>query len=120
MVRLDIKAIRAGFHESLTGMKVDNTLRLLDYLQSKNIPVWIRHVIVPNLTDDAESLAALADYLKPFSAIEKVELLPYHTMGVNKYELEGMDYPLKDTQALAQEQLDAAKQIFKEAGLPVG
>ena len=120
LVLLDIKSIRAGFHEKLTGMKVDNTLRLLDYLQSKNIPVWIRHVIVPNLTDDAESLAALADYLKPFSVIEKVELLPYHTMGVNKYELEGMDYPLKDTQALAQEQLDAAKQIFKEAGLPVG
>ena len=51
---------------------------------------------------------------------KRVEWLHYPTKGVNKDELEGMDYPLKDTQALAKEQLDAAKQIFKEAGLPVG
>ncbi len=119
LVLLDIKTIRADFHEKLTGKTQDNTLRLLDYLESKGIPVWIRHVLVPGLTDDAESLEALASYLKSFKVIEKIELLPYHIMGVNKYEMEGIDYPLKDVSPLTKEQLEKAKVFFTSRGLSV-
>lgn len=112
LVLLDIKSINPEMHKRLTGMSLDNTLRFLDYLEEKSIDTWIRHVIVPGYTDNDDDLKALAEYLKQYPVVKKIELLPYHTMGSNKYEQLGLDYKLKDTQALSNERLQHAKQIF--------
>lgn len=119
LVLLDIKTLREDFHEKLTGVKRDNTIQTLNYLEEKQIPVWIRHVVVPGLTDDAADLDELARFLARYKCVEKVELHPYHTMGVMKYEAMGIPYPLADTPALTKEQLDQAKAIFAAQGLPL-
>lgn len=117
LVMLDIKTLNKDLHEKLTGVKGDNTLKMLDYLEEKHIPVWIRHVVVPALTDNKEDLEQLANYLSKYKCIEKVELHPYHTMGVPKYESMGIEYPLAKTPSLTKEELNRAKEIFTRHGL---
>jgi len=113
LVLLDIKTIDPGLHPRLTGVKIDDTLQFLEYLEEKNIPVWIRHVLVPDLTDNDEQLEKLARFLKRFKVIQKIELLPYHDMGKHKYEQLGIEYKLKETSPLSFERLANAKDIFK-------
>ena len=117
LVLLDIKTIDAELHPRLTGVGGENTLHFLDELERRQIPVWIRHVVVPGLTDDDASLEALAHYISRYKMVQKAELLPYHTMGVYKYEAQGMDYPLKGVEPLSAERLANAKAIFKKYGL---
>ncbi|MDO4756147.1 MAG: pyruvate formate-lyase-activating protein [Parabacteroides sp.] len=116
LVLLDIKTISAQLHPRLTGVEQNNTLQFLEELERRGIPTWIRHVIVPNLTDDDEALEALAEYICKYKVVQKVELLPYHTMGVYKYEAQGLAYPLKGVDALSKERLDHAKEIFRKKG----
>lgn len=112
LVLLDIKTLDAELHPVLTGVKRDHCLRFLDELESRGIPTWIRHVIVPGLTDDDARLEVLARYLSRYKVVEKVELLPYHTMGTFKYEQLGLAYPLDGVEALSKERLENAKAIF--------
>lgn len=120
LVLLDVKSIDPNQHKELTGVRIDNTLQTLNYLEEKNKPTWVRHVIVPGWTDDDLLLKKTADYLVPYRCIEKVELLPYHDMGTRKYEQLGMEYRLKNTLPLSKERLENARTIFREAGLRVG
>ncbi|WP_294079184.1 pyruvate formate-lyase-activating protein [Proteiniphilum sp. UBA5384] len=120
LVLLDVKSIDANQHKELTGVKIDNTLKSLNFLEEKNKPTWVRHVIVPGWTDDDLLLKKTADYLSPYRCIEKVELLPYHDMGTRKYEQLGMEYRLKNTLPLSKERLENVRTIFREAGLRVG
>ncbi|MBC8602136.1 pyruvate formate lyase-activating protein [Parabacteroides acidifaciens] len=117
LVLLDIKTIDAELHPRLTGVGGENTLHFLDELERRQIPVWIRHVVVPGLTDDDASLEALARYISRYKMVQKAELLPYHTMGAYKYEAQGMEYPLKGVEPLSAERLANAKAIFKKYGL---
>mgnify|MGYP002131896056 FL=1 len=119
LVLLDIKTIDAGLHPRLTAVKLDNTLRFLDELEKRGIPVWIRHVIVPGLTDDDEALSKLAEYISSYNVVQKAELLPYHTMGAYKYEAQGLDYKLKGVEPLSAERLTNAKAIFSKHGITV-
>ena len=119
LVLLDIKAIDADLHKHLTGAKTDKPLAFLNHLQEIGKDTWVRHVVVPDLTDDKVQLEKLADYLIQFSVIKKVELLGYHLMGVSKYEELGMEYALKDTQSLSADQLAVAENIFLSKGLPI-
>ncbi len=119
LVLLDIKAIDPELHKQLTKARIDKPLAFLNHLQDIGKDTWVRHVVVPNLTDDTEQLEKLADYLTQFSVITKVELLPYHVMGVSKYEEMGMEYALKDTEALSSENLSVAEGIFSEKELPL-
>lgn len=112
LVLLDIKALQPELHQTLTRVKRDNTLKFLDYLEEIRKPTWIRHVLVPGYTDDEARLRELAVFLKKYSVVEKVELLPYHTMGAFKYEQLGIDYPLKGVEPLSKERLARAKEIF--------
>jgi pyruvate formate lyase activating enzyme len=114
LVLLDIKSIDPAQHKELTGAKITNTLRCLDYLEEKQIPTWIRHVIVPGWTDDDRLLQQLADFLKPYRCIEKIELLPYHSMGTHKYEQLGLPYRLEGTPELSAERLERARERFKQ------
>lgn len=120
LVLLDVKSIDPNQHKELTGVRIDNTLQTLNYLEEKNKSTWIRHVIVPGWTDDDLLLKKTADYLVPYRCIEKVELLPYHDMGTRKYEQLGMEYRLKNTLPLSKERLENVRTIFREAGLRVG
>ncbi|HLW08772.1 MAG TPA: pyruvate formate-lyase-activating protein [Fermentimonas sp.] len=119
LVLLDIKAIDAQLHKHLTGARIDKPLAFLNHLQDIGKDTWVRHVVVPDLTYDVAQLEKLANYLTQFSVIKKVELLGYHLMGVSKYEELGMEYALKDTDALSAEQLSVAEKIFSSKGLPI-
>src|SRR5690554_5966273 len=119
LVLLDIKSIDAVQHRELTGVKINNTLKCLDYLEENNIPAWIRHVVVPGWTDNDELLQRLADFLVPYRCVEKVELLAYHDMGTRKYEHMGMEYPLEGVAPLSDDRMENARSIFKRAGLKI-
>lgn len=118
LVLLDIKHINRDAHKELTGMNNDNVLSFARYLAQKNIPVWIRHVIVPGITDNEEEWKALGKFLAKLPNLKALDVLPYHTMGVKKYEALGIDYPLKGISALPKEEAARARKVilasFKE------
>jgi pyruvate formate-lyase 1-activating enzyme len=120
LVLLDIKTLEPDLHKALTGIKREGTLKFLDYLEENKIDTWIRHVVVPGLTDNDERLEKLAEFLTHFSVVKRIELLPYHVMGVNKYEQLGLEYKLKDVNPLSAERLDNARKIFGKYNLPLG
>lgn len=119
LVLLDIKTIDPELHVRLTAVKLNNTLRFLDELEKRSVPVWIRHVVVPGLTDNDEALTALAEYISRYKMVRKAELLSYHTLGAYKYEAQGIAYKLKDIEPLSAERLANAKEIFRKHGITV-
>lgn len=116
LVLLDIKSIDSNQFRELTGGELSKTLEFLDYLESQGVKTWIRHVVVPGYTDSSELLAELSRFLTKYSVVERIELLPYHSLGVSKYENLGLEYPLKDTIQLSKERLDEIKPIFADLG----
>lgn len=112
LVLLDIKTLDDSLHKSYTGVERTNNQRFLDYLQEIGKPTWIRHVVVPGYTYDDTKLRALREYLSQYSVIEKIELLPYHSMGVYKYEKLGIPYPLAGVADLSDEETKHANSIF--------
>lgn len=110
---LDIKEIFDDKHKELTGVSNAHTLAYAEWLDKRGSKMWIRHVLVKGYTDDDNELNALADYLKKFKNVEKTEVLPYHTMGVVKYEKLGYDYPLKGVEPPTKERVEYAKKILK-------
>ena len=112
LVMLDIKHIDDEACKKLTGQSNKNTLAFARFLSEHNKPIWIRQVLVPTLTDDDESLRRTREFIDTLSTVERVEVLPYHTLGVVKYEKLGMEYPLKDVQAPTKERVENAKRIL--------
>ena len=99
LVMLDLKHIDDEKHIVLTGHSSRNILEFVQYLDNKKIPVWIRHVVVPGLTDDPVYWEKLGRFMATMSNIKALDVLPYHTMGVNKYKELGMEYPLEGVPA---------------------
>lgn len=114
-VLLDIKHIDDEEHRKLTRHSNANILDCARYLSEIDKPVWIRHVIIPGITDKDEYLVRLRDFLSTLHNIERIEVLPYHTLGVYKYEKLGIDYPLKDVQPPAAERVANANDILQQA-----
>ena len=96
LVIFDVKAYTQADYKKITGRNIEKSLKFLYECQNKNKKMWIRQVIVPGINDTEEYVLGLKNFIKDLKNIEKVELLPYHTMGVNKYEELGLDYKLKD------------------------
>lgn len=119
LVLLDIKAIDDQMCKEISGQSNSFALGMLDYLQSINKPVWIRHVLLPGYTLDEKHLTDLADYIKRYDCVKQVELLPFHKMGEYKWETLGEPYSLKDVQPPEEEQVKRAREIFIKAGLSV-
>ena len=94
---------------------LDIKLAFARYLDEKQIPVWIRHVVVPGITDDPGLLTRLGDFLGTLSNIKALDVLPYHIMGVTKYESLDIPYPLKGVEPATQKQAKDAKQIILTA-----
>ena len=114
-VLLDIKHIDDEEHRKLTRYSNANILDCARYLSEIDKPVWIRHVLIPGITDKDEYLVRLRDFLSTLHNIERIEVLPYHTLGVYKYEKLGIDYPLKDVQPPAAERVANANDILQQA-----
>ena len=99
LVLLDIKHVDPDRHRELTGHDNAGILAFAQYLNDKQIPVWIRRVIVPGITDQEDELCKLGRLIAGFSNVKAIDVLPYHTMGVEKYKALGIPYPLADVEA---------------------
>lgn len=109
LVLLDIKHIEPTLHKELTAHDNGNILEFARYLSDNNIPMWIRHVVVPDITTDEKYLYELGRFIGSLRSVKALDVLPYHVMGVSKYEQLGIDYPLKDVEPATQEQAAEAK-----------
>ena len=113
LVMLDIKHINPEKHKELTKQPNHNILRFVSYLNEKNVDMWIRHVVVPGITDDEKYLFELGYFIGQFSNLKALDVLPYHTMGEKKYEAIGLEYPLKGVPAMDKTKLlDKKKAII--------
>jgi pyruvate formate lyase activating enzyme len=112
LVLLDIKHIDNEKHRKLTGVPNKNILKFATYLSDKEIPIWVRHVLVPGITTDEDDLKKLKLFLDTLNNVEKVEVIPYHVMGVYKYESLGLDYTLKGVKPPTREEIELAKNIL--------
>ena len=100
LVMLDIKHIDNEHHKKLTSQQNTNILKFAFYLQEKGVDMWIRHVVVPGITDDDKYLYDLGYFLGQFHNLRALDALPYHDMGKAKYEKLGIEYPLKDVKPM--------------------
>lgn len=105
LVLLDIKQVTEEKYLEMTGKRQDRFQEFQTLLAKMGTPLWIRHVMVPGLTFGEEHVAELETYLKEIPNIQKVELLPYHVLGVHKYEKLGIPYPLEGVRPVAPEEV---------------
>lgn len=115
LVMLDIKHIDDEEHKKLTMHSNKNILDFAKYLSEKNVPVWIRHVVVPGLTYKEEFLSRLGEFLAGLKNIKALDVLPYHDMAIPKYENLGMKYPLVGVPPLSREETLNARNIIIQA-----
>ena len=115
LVMLDIKHIDPEGHKTLTGHDNAHILAFARYLAQKKVPVWIRHVVVPGITDDPGQLTRLGTFIGQLQNVQALDVLPYHIMGVSKYKELGIDYPLEGVSPATQDQAKKAKQIILSA-----
>ena len=111
-ILLDIKHINEEEHRKLTRHSNKNILDCARYLSDIGKPVWIRHVLIPGITDKDEYLLALRQFIDTLSNVERIDVLPYHTLGVYKYEKLGIDYPLEAVNPPSSERVQHAIAIL--------
>ena len=119
LVMLDVKLMDSEGHKELTGIPNDHILAIGRFIANSGTPLWIRRVIVPGISDSESDLKATAKYineLNQLGTVEKVEVLPYHSMGERKWAEDGLEYPLKGQQTPTKEEIAKAEEILK-AGL---
>jgi pyruvate formate lyase activating enzyme len=112
LVMLDIKHINPEKHRKLTSQDNTNIKKFAEHLGERNIDVWIRHVLVPTVTDDEESLLELGHFIGGIKTLRAIDVLPYHTMGVAKYETLGIPYPLDGIPPATKAQAKAARDVI--------
>ena len=115
LVMLDIKHVSSEHHKKLTGVGNENILLFAKYLEEKNVDVWIRHIVIEGITDDPFYLEELGKFIGALKNVKALDVLPYHTMGVHKYESLGIEYPLKGIPPLSVEKAVKAKEIILNA-----
>ena len=113
LVLLDVKEIDPERHEAITSRSNARTLETAAWLEREGHPFWLRYVLVPGLSNDDDHLHRLGRHFADYKQIERVELLPYHTLGVHKYEAMGLDYQLKGVKENTPEQLGHAAAILR-------
>ena len=111
LVLFDVKGLDNDGYKKMTGQDISNSLKFLDYCQSINKKMWIRQVIVPGINDNIEYIKKLKKFIEPLKNIEKVELLPYHLLGVSKYKQLGIPYRLDGVPAMDKTRCD---ELYKE------
>ena len=113
LLRVDIKHIDPAEHVKLTGQKNDNILDMLRYLSERRQPVWIRHVLVTGVTDDDGYLRRTRDFIAALQNVEKIEVLPYHSMGAFKWKEQGLAYTLDGVLPPDAERVANAERILR-------
>ena len=109
LVLLDVKQMNPAKHDELTGRSNSQTLKTAEWLEKTGKPFWLRYVLVPGISDAEEDIRALGEHFKDYKMIKRVEVLPYHTLGMHKYETMGQEYQLKETKTNTPEQLTRAE-----------
>ncbi len=115
LVLLDIKHIDPVLHKELTGHDNARILAFARYLAEKNVPVWVRHVVVPGITDDPVYLSKLGAFIGELPNVKALDVLPYHIMGVSKYKELGIPYPLEGVEPATVKQAKEAKKVILDA-----
>lgn len=110
---MDIKHIDEEEHIKLTGKSGKNIREMFAYLDEIKKPIWIRHVLVPGITENDEYLIKTRDFIRTLSNVERVEILPYHGLGAMKYKDLGIDYVLKDLESPTKESVEHAREILE-------
>lgn len=117
LVLYDVKHYTREGYRNITGQEIDETLSFLDTVQNMGVPLWIRHVVVPGLTDSDEHLRGLHEYIGTLRGVKRVELLPYHVLGVHKYRTMGIPYPLEGIPPMEPEKLTAWQALMNKEDL---
>lgn len=112
LIMLDLKEIDDEKHKRLTGYSNKNILQMAEYLSEKGVPMWIRHVLVPGVTDDEAGLREMAQFISKLKTVEKVENLPYHSLGLFKWEKLNIKYPLEGVSSPSPEEVAKADSIL--------
>ena len=110
---MDIKHIDSDEHVKLTGHPNENIIEMFRYLDEIKKPIWIRHVLVPGGSDNDRFLTRTRDFIRTLSNVQRVEVLPYHTLGVAKYKELGIPYPLEGVSSPSAERIKNAKEILE-------
>ena len=103
LVLYDVKHHAPEAYHALTGLAMDDTRAFVEAVRASGTPMWVRHVVVPGLTDGRAHLAALREYVRTLPRVERVELLPYHLLGINKFAALGVPYSLEGVPAMDKE-----------------
>lgn len=114
LVIFDVKALDKENYEKMAGQKINDSLEFLELCQEMEKKMWIRQVIVPTLNNEKEYILKLKEFIKPLKNIERVELLPYHLYGVDKYKKLGLPYRLEGIPALQKKDLESLESILIE------
>ncbi|TGV02675.1 pyruvate formate-lyase-activating protein [Flavivirga rizhaonensis] len=114
LVMLDIKHMTEEGYEAITGMRNKETaFNFAKHREASGKKMWLRYVLIPEITNKPELLHQMGAYFKDYKTIEKIELQPYHKLGIHKWEALGWDYQLKDARENTEEEIDAAVEILK-------
>jgi pyruvate formate lyase activating enzyme len=112
LILLDLKHIDRKKHIELTGMANDHILEFAKFLSDHKTPVWVRHVLIPTVTDMTEDLQKLGEFIGTLENVQKVEILPYHKLGVYKWEALGLEYQLNHVDPPTDEKVEIAYQLL--------
>lgn len=113
LMLVDIKHVDNEEHKKLTGLPNENILDGMQYLSEKEQPIWIRHVLVPGITDNDEYLIKTRAFIEKLSNVQKIEVLLYHSLGQHKFEALGIPYQLDGVKSPSKERVDNATQILR-------
>ena len=115
LVMLDIKHMTEDGYESLTGMRnKETTFNFAAYREASGKKMWLRYVLIPGITNKPELLHAMGEHFKDYTTIEKIEIQPYHKLGIHKWEALGWEYELKDARENTEAELQAAEEILEK------
>mgnify|MGYP000756243781 FL=1 len=114
LILLDVKEFNNERHQKLTSRSNEQTLKTAAWLEANGKPFWLRYVLVPGYSSFKEDIEALGKHFKDYQMIQRIEILPYHTLGVHKYEAMNLEYKLSDVKQNTPEQLEEAKRIFQQ------
>ena len=112
LLLVDIKHIDREEHIKLTGLPNDNIKECFEYLDQIGKPIWIRHVLVPGITDNDEYLRETRKFIEKFSNIKRIDVLPYHSMGQMKFKELGIPYQLEGVESPTTERVENARAIL--------
>ena len=114
LILLDVKEFNLEHHRRITGRSNETTLATAAYLEEIQKPFWLRYVLVPGYTDFADDIKSLGKHFASYRQLQRVEILPYHTLGKHKYEPLGLTYQLEGVKENTHEQLQKAQQLFSD------